>query len=340
MSQPPQFIDHYEILGIPVLSPPSVVSKAYKKLSLKYHPDKQRGKSDEQRKVAEDMFMKVKSSYEVLKDEKLKLAYDETILKEKRKAERELERRDNMGKKRKGMLDELNKREQEAMRGKKGWMGEEGRRKEAEREAEAMRGNLDRVREREKREREERKAKKERKEDDKVKKVSFKWKKAYKSNVTEAWIRDVVEGKGGRVGKIKWEDNGVEAKVWVEGGDETRRGIVERFKDDVNVRAAWKGGEEKAGREGWGKGGGGEGGIKDGRDRESLEDMERRRRKERERIIREMEGGGVEEGEESEESEKEGEEVWGKGMEGEGGWEDRLRRREEEVFKRVNEMKA
>ena len=47
--------DHYSILNVPPLSELPVVSKSYKRLALKYHPDKNKGS-----KEATLMFVKIK----------------------------------------------------------------------------------------------------------------------------------------------------------------------------------------------------------------------------------------------------------------------------------------
>ena len=64
--------DYYKNLGIPRNADQSQIKKAFKKLSLKYHPDK--NKDDP--KKAEEMFQKIVEAYEVLKDPKQKEIYD------------------------------------------------------------------------------------------------------------------------------------------------------------------------------------------------------------------------------------------------------------------------
>ena len=56
--------DYYVTLGLRRNASDEEIKKAFKKLSIKYHPDKNRG--DE--KGAQDKFTKVVNAYEILKD--------------------------------------------------------------------------------------------------------------------------------------------------------------------------------------------------------------------------------------------------------------------------------
>jgi translocation protein SEC63 len=63
--------DPYSILGIEQGSTVGEIKKQYRKLSLKYHPDKNIGN-----KFAEEMFMKIAKAYEALTDETSKENYE------------------------------------------------------------------------------------------------------------------------------------------------------------------------------------------------------------------------------------------------------------------------
>lgn len=64
--------DFYEILGISKSASQSEIKKAYRKMAIKYHPDKNPGD-----KTAEENFKKAAEAYEVLSDENKKARYDQ-----------------------------------------------------------------------------------------------------------------------------------------------------------------------------------------------------------------------------------------------------------------------
>ena len=55
---------HYTVLGITKDATDTQVKKAYRKMAVKYHPDKLQGVSEDIKKLAEEKFMKVKEAYE------------------------------------------------------------------------------------------------------------------------------------------------------------------------------------------------------------------------------------------------------------------------------------
>lgn len=63
--------DYYEILGVSKTSSAEEIKKAYRKMALKYHPDRNQGD-----KEAEENFKKVNEAYQVLSDEQKRANYD------------------------------------------------------------------------------------------------------------------------------------------------------------------------------------------------------------------------------------------------------------------------
>lgn len=64
--------DYYEILGVSKSASADELKKAYRKLAMKYHPD--RNQND---KTAEDKFKELNDAYDVLKDDQKRAAYDQ-----------------------------------------------------------------------------------------------------------------------------------------------------------------------------------------------------------------------------------------------------------------------
>lgn len=62
--------DYYKTLGIPKGSTDEDIKKAYRKLALKFHPDKNKSPG------AEEKFKEVAEAYEVLSDKKKRELYD------------------------------------------------------------------------------------------------------------------------------------------------------------------------------------------------------------------------------------------------------------------------
>lgn len=64
--------DYYTLLGVARTATADEIKKAYRKLAMKYHPDKNPGD-----KASEDKFKDVSEAYEVLSDAKTRKAYDQ-----------------------------------------------------------------------------------------------------------------------------------------------------------------------------------------------------------------------------------------------------------------------
>ena len=61
-------MDHYRILKVNENADNETIKKAYRKLSLRYHPDKNNGKEEE--------FKKINEAYQTLSDPDKRQAYD------------------------------------------------------------------------------------------------------------------------------------------------------------------------------------------------------------------------------------------------------------------------
>ena len=66
--------DFYEILGVPKNASEEDIKKAYRKLAMKYHPDRNQGDGA---KAAEEKFKEAKEAYEMLTDAQKRAAYDQ-----------------------------------------------------------------------------------------------------------------------------------------------------------------------------------------------------------------------------------------------------------------------
>jgi len=67
----------YDVLGVPRDADAAALKKAYRKLAVKWHPDKHVNASDAQQKKAEAMFKDVASAYDVLNDPEKRRVYDQ-----------------------------------------------------------------------------------------------------------------------------------------------------------------------------------------------------------------------------------------------------------------------
>jgi molecular chaperone DnaJ len=63
--------DLYEVLGVPQTADEGEIKKAYRRLAMKYHPDRNQGDAE-----AEERFKQVQAAYEVLSDPQKRTAYD------------------------------------------------------------------------------------------------------------------------------------------------------------------------------------------------------------------------------------------------------------------------
>ena len=66
--------DYYETLGVPKNAGEDDIKKAYRKLAMKYHPDRNQG---DEAKKSEEKFKEAKEAYEMLTDPQKRAAYDQ-----------------------------------------------------------------------------------------------------------------------------------------------------------------------------------------------------------------------------------------------------------------------
>ena len=67
--------DYYDVLGVDRSASEPDIKKAYRRIAMKYHPDRNPGDA-----AAEQSFKDVNEAYEVLKDGEKRAAYDLSLI--------------------------------------------------------------------------------------------------------------------------------------------------------------------------------------------------------------------------------------------------------------------
>ena len=65
--------DYYEVLGVAKTASDEELKKAYRRLAMKFHPDRNADNPE----AAEVKFKQIKEAYEILSDSKKRSAYDQ-----------------------------------------------------------------------------------------------------------------------------------------------------------------------------------------------------------------------------------------------------------------------
>ena len=66
--------DYYEVMGVAKNASDEDIKKAYRKMAMKHHPDRNQGDGA---KKAEEKFKEAKEAYEMLSDPQKRAAYDQ-----------------------------------------------------------------------------------------------------------------------------------------------------------------------------------------------------------------------------------------------------------------------
>ena len=74
MSEP----DYYQILGVERGASKDEIKRAYRKLAMKYHPDRHSNAGEAERKEKEAKFKDISHAYDVLSDDQKRQFYDQT----------------------------------------------------------------------------------------------------------------------------------------------------------------------------------------------------------------------------------------------------------------------
>ena len=69
--------DYYEVLGVAKTASADEIKSAFKKLALKWHPDRWVSCTDAEKKTAEENFKEASEAYEVLSDPDKRAKYDQ-----------------------------------------------------------------------------------------------------------------------------------------------------------------------------------------------------------------------------------------------------------------------